>query len=134
MATTMCLYYFNVTRAPGRFLVISAMKTDEQPWTFKWARVQCKTYPFIYNLEKISAARFWIRYAWADQWQFLGERSPKKWHGCIKTCARYFIHSFQIDTQNPHKINKPSSMIDDLILILRAFHEMIKRALHDFYL
>ena len=23
---------------------------------------------------------------------------------------------------------------DDLILILRAFHEMIKRALHDFYL
>ena len=26
---------FNVTRAPGSFLVISALKTDDQPWTFK---------------------------------------------------------------------------------------------------
>ena len=55
-ATTVYLFYllFTVTKAPGSFLAISA---DDQRWTFKLACLQCKTYPFIYNEKKFSAAR-----------------------------------------------------------------------------
>ena len=38
----------------GNFLVSSAFKTSEQTGTFKCARAQCKTCPFIYNVEKLS--------------------------------------------------------------------------------
>ena len=41
----------------GNFLVSSAFKTSEQPGTFKCARVQCKTCPFIYNVEKLSGPK-----------------------------------------------------------------------------
>ena len=51
------LFYFNLTRAPGSFLVTSALNADDQPWTFKWPLVQCKTCPFIYNMEKSSIVR-----------------------------------------------------------------------------
>ena len=51
------LVYFNLTRAPGCFLVNYKRSKGDQPFTFNWARVQCKTCPFIYNAEKISAVR-----------------------------------------------------------------------------
>ena len=41
----------------GNFLVSSAFKTSEQPGTFKSARARCKTYPFIYNVEKLSGPK-----------------------------------------------------------------------------
>ena len=38
------VFFFNVTRVQGSFLVIRALKikTDDQPWPFKGARVQSK--------------------------------------------------------------------------------------------
>ena len=41
----------------ANFLVSSAFKTSEQPGTFKCARARCKTYPFIYNVEKLSGPK-----------------------------------------------------------------------------
>ena len=38
-------------------LVRSALKTNEQPGTFKCARSQCKTFPFILNTDKISGPK-----------------------------------------------------------------------------
>ena len=102
----MYLFYFNLTRAPGSFLVTSTLNADDQPWTFKWARVQCKTCPFIYNVEKSSTVRIHLpnRYIWhnllhaieydtrgrGNHWWCLGDRCPKKWHRCIKTCGALF--------------------------------------------
>ena len=42
-----------------------------------------------------------------------------------KKCIEISLESLQVDNNNNN---------NNLILILRAFHEMIKRALHDFYL
>ena len=41
----------------GNFLVKSAFQTSNQPGTFKCARAQCKTCPFISNVEKISGPK-----------------------------------------------------------------------------
>ena len=41
----------------GTFLVRSAFQTSEQPGTFKCARAQCKTCPFICNVEKLSGPK-----------------------------------------------------------------------------
>ena len=41
----------------GNFLVSSAFKTSEQLGTFNCARAQCKTCPFIYNVEKLSGPK-----------------------------------------------------------------------------
>ena len=38
----------------GNFLVRSSFQTNDQSETFKCARSQCKTYPFIHNVEKMS--------------------------------------------------------------------------------
>ena len=38
----------------GNFLVRSVFQTSDKPGTFKCARAQCKTCPFICNVEKIS--------------------------------------------------------------------------------
>ena len=39
------------------FLVRSVFQTSEQPGTFKCARAQCKIYPYIRNVEKISGPK-----------------------------------------------------------------------------
>ena len=41
----------------GNFLVRSTFQTNDQPGTFKYARVRCKTCPFIRNVEKISGPK-----------------------------------------------------------------------------
>ena len=41
----------------GNFLVRSVFQTSDQPGTFKCARAQCKTCPFIRNVEKISGPK-----------------------------------------------------------------------------
>ena len=106
-ATTVYLFYllFTVTKAPGSFLAISA---DDQRWTFKLACLQCKTYPFIYNEKKFSAARIHLpnRYCgitcftllnkihMGESVRILGDRCLKKWHVCIKNCRTLFQPSF----------------------------------------
>ena len=41
----------------GNFLVRSSFQTNDQPGTFKCARVRCKTCPFIHNANKISGPK-----------------------------------------------------------------------------
>ena len=45
----------------GNFLVRSALKTNEQPGTFKCARSRCKTCPFILNTIKISGPKRFVK-------------------------------------------------------------------------
>ena len=46
-----------LTKNVGNFLVRSALKTNEQPGTFKCARSRCKTCLFIVNTSKISGPK-----------------------------------------------------------------------------
>ena len=41
----------------GNFLVRSSFQTNDQSGTFKCARSRCKTFPFIYNVEKLSGPK-----------------------------------------------------------------------------
>jgi len=41
----------------GNFLVRGTFKTIETPGTFKWARLRCKTFPFVQNADKISGPK-----------------------------------------------------------------------------
>ena len=50
------LFHSNATKA-GNFLVRGALKTNEQPGTFKCAPSRCKTCPFIHNTSKISGSK-----------------------------------------------------------------------------
>ena len=50
-------FHSNATKNIGNFLVRSALKTNEQPGTFKCARSRCKTCPFILNTSKISGPK-----------------------------------------------------------------------------
>ena len=50
------LVYFNLTRAPGSFLVISALK-GRSTFDFQLSARAMQNLPFIYNVEKISAVR-----------------------------------------------------------------------------
>ena len=51
------LILFKRDKNVGNFLVRSALKTNEQPGTFKCVRSRCKTCPFILNTSKISGYR-----------------------------------------------------------------------------
>ena len=54
------LFHSNATKTyslVGNFLVRSALKTNEQPGTFKCARLRCKTCLFIVNTSKISGPK-----------------------------------------------------------------------------
>ena len=51
------LFHSNATKNVGNFLVRSALKTHEQPGTFKCARSRCKTCLFIVNTSKISGPK-----------------------------------------------------------------------------
>ena len=51
------LISFKRDKNVGNFLVRSALKTNEQPGTFKCARSRCKTCPFILNTSKISGPK-----------------------------------------------------------------------------
>ena len=56
---------------------------------------------------------------------------------CLRFRIARVCYEHEVYLQITEIWNDPSSCnnnIDNLILILRAFHEMIKRALHDFYL
>ena len=46
---------FLLTRQESCFLVKNALETDDQPRTLRWARIQCKTCPFIHNVKKVSS-------------------------------------------------------------------------------
>ena len=54
----------------------------------------------------------------------------------VQTYTQLVIRSMEIEKQIVFDNNNLASYNNNnnLILILRAFHEMIKRALHDFYL
>ena len=84
--TQTSFHYFHVTRVQGSFLVISAIKTDDQPWTFKWAFtfsnvIDSKTYSTLLNKIHVSESVTILRR------QVFTEMT---WHGWIKTCTRYF--------------------------------------------
>ena len=51
------LISFKREKYVGNFLVRSALKTNEQPGTFKCARSRCKTCLFILNTSKISVSK-----------------------------------------------------------------------------
>ena len=51
------LISFKRDKNVGNFLVRSSFPTNDQPGTFKCARVRCKTCPFIYNANKISGPK-----------------------------------------------------------------------------
>ena len=51
------LISFKRDKNVGNFLVRSAFKKIEKPGTFKWARLRCKTCPFVQNTGKISGPK-----------------------------------------------------------------------------
>ena len=116
----------------GKFLVSSAFLTNDQPGTFKCARAQCKTCPFIRNAEKISGSKRSVNIT--DRFNFRDVEKDDK--DAFKPVARHFnfpnhtekqmsvcglsLHQgstesrktleekfiFQIGTLNPHGINE----------------------------
>ena len=106
------------------FLVIS---TDDQFWTLKWVRMQCKTCPFIYNVKKkkrphafnfsnvicdITCFTLFNKIHLGESVRILDDRCSSTWHLCIKTCARYFNlpsfkHACLFYTKQSQRFAKP---------------------------
>ena len=51
------LISFKRDKNVGNFLVRSSFQTNDQPGSYKCARAQCKTCPFIHNANKISGPK-----------------------------------------------------------------------------
>ena len=126
-----CLFvfvFFNVTRVQGSFLDISALKikTDDQHWPFKGARVQSKlarsftmwkkfrlhAFTFSNIIYSITCCTLLNKIYVSESVTSLRRQVSKEMTGESKPARAVltFLPSFQDGTQNPQSINKSSSI------------------------
>ena len=122
------LFFFNVTRVQGSFLDISALKikTDDQHWPFKGARVQSKlarsftmwkkfrlhAFTFSNIIYSITCCTLLNKIYVSESVTSLRRQVSKEMTGESKPARAVltFLPSFQDGTQNPQSINKSSSI------------------------